>query len=164
MSGAKWKIQTGDIIELIPGHYLFKYVAANDTTEGSTPTTSREKRPRGEESSKGKQLTQSRKRLNRVPEEEAVAKSSNVLPLFLGFIYLYLKLLFSTISGPGLQDMVHCSDEERYTSSEGIRSFVIPKSKLPSTFRLLRVKDLPEWANTNAVSITDVIRVNFLQA
>lgn len=78
MSGAKWKIQTGDVIELIPGHYPFKYVAADDITESSMPTTTREKRPSGEGSSKGKQLAQSRKRVHRVPEEEAVAKNSNV--------------------------------------------------------------------------------------
>lgn len=158
LSGAKWRIQTGDIVELIPGQYLFKYVAANETMEGRMPTTTREKRPSGEESSKGKQPAQSRKRMHRVPEEDALAKISNVRPLFFWFTYLHLKLL--SISGPGLQDMPQPSNQEANTSSEGIRSFQISKNKLPLTFRLLRVKELPDWANTNAVSISDVIQVS----
>ncbi|CAN1319058.1 Tyrosyl-DNA phosphodiesterase 1, partial [Linum perenne] len=49
------------------------------------------------------------------------------------------------------------------TSSNGnveepIRDFRIPEDKLPHTFRLLKVKELPQWANTSAVTITDVIQ------
>ncbi|CAN0913576.1 Tyrosyl-DNA phosphodiesterase 1 [Linum grandiflorum] len=49
------------------------------------------------------------------------------------------------------------------TSSNGnieepIRDFRVPEDKLPHTFRLLKVKDLPQWANTSAVSISDVIQ------
>ncbi|KAH6773794.1 tyrosyl-DNA phosphodiesterase-like protein [Perilla frutescens var. frutescens] len=138
LSGAKWKIHTGDIIELIPGHYLFKYVAANDTTDWRIPTTTREKRPSAEESSEGKQLALNRKRMHTISEEEALATNSN--------------------------DVLQCSNQQPNTSSEGIRNFQISKNKLPLTFRLLRVKELPEWANTNAASINDVIQGNVLVA
>lgn len=47
-----------------------------------------------------------------------------------------------------------------HMDSEAIRHFNIPKDKLPLTYRLLRVKDLPAWANTSSVSIRDVIQVN----
>ncbi|KAJ4838737.1 tyrosyl-DNA phosphodiesterase 1 [Turnera subulata] len=49
-------------------------------------------------------------------------------------------------------------------NEEAIRDFRIPDDKLPSTFRLLRVKELPPWANTSCVSITDVIQGDILVA
>ncbi|KAL3627567.1 tyrosyl-DNA phosphodiesterase 1 [Castilleja foliolosa] len=123
LSGEKWKIHTGDIIELIPGHYFFKYAPVANNTRG--------KRPLDEENSKGKNIICSRKRMQKSPKDE---------------------------------DVVHCDDEEPITSSEGIRRFQVSKDELPLTFRLLRVKELPEWANTNAVSISDVIQGNVLLA
>ncbi|KAL0353227.1 UNVERIFIED_CONTAM: Tyrosyl-DNA phosphodiesterase 1 [Sesamum angustifolium] len=136
LSGEKWKIQAGDVIELIPGHYFFKYVPfANNKLEKFQG--SREKRPLNEESSKGKDLALSRKRMQKIPEEEAVLRNSND----------------ALVDNKGTN-----------TSSEGIRQFQISKDKLPSVFRLLRVKELPEWANTNAVSISDVIQGDVLLA
>ncbi|KAL2244896.1 UNVERIFIED_CONTAM: Tyrosyl-DNA phosphodiesterase 1 [Sesamum indicum] len=135
LSGEKWKIQTGDVIELIPGHYFFKYVPV--TNNKVEKFSSREKRPLNEESSKGKDLALSRKRTQKIPEEEEVLRSSNDV--------------LGDYNGTN-------------TSSEGIRQFQISKDKLPSTFRLLRVKELPEWANTNAVSISDVIQGDVLIA
>ncbi|KAL0363254.1 UNVERIFIED_CONTAM: Tyrosyl-DNA phosphodiesterase 1 [Sesamum calycinum] len=136
LSGEKWKIQTGDVIELIPGHYFFKYVpVANNKLEKFQG--SREKRPLNEESSKGKDLALSRKRMQKIPEEEAVLRNSND----------------ALVDNKGTN-----------TSSEGIRQFQISKDKLPSVFRLLRVKELPEWANRNAVSISDVIQGDVLLA
>ncbi|XP_031397042.1 tyrosyl-DNA phosphodiesterase 1 isoform X1 [Punica granatum] len=41
---------------------------------------------------------------------------------------------------------------------EALRHFNIPKEKLPLTFQLMRVQGLPTWANTSAVSISDVIQ------
>ncbi|KAI3456414.1 hypothetical protein Pfo_013077 [Paulownia fortunei] len=138
LSGEKWKIHTGDVIELIPGHYFFKYVPVTNNTVERFPTTTRDKRPLNEESSKGKDLACGRKRMQKIPEEEALLRNSN--------------------------DVLRCNDQEPNTSSEGIRHFQISKDKLPLTFRLLRVKELPEWANTNAVSISDVIQGNVLLA
>lgn len=45
------------------------------------------------------------------------------------------------------------------TSAEAIRHFHVPNYELPSTFQLLSVKGLPQWANTSCVSINDVIQV-----
>lgn len=47
---------------------------------------------------------------------------------------------------------------------EAIRDFRVSNDKLPSTFRLLRVKELPAWANTSCVSIGDVIQGDILIA
>lgn len=47
----------------------------------------------------------------------------------------------------------NCEDEE------AIRDFGVSEDELALTFRLLRVKELPAWANTSCVSINDVIKV-----
>ncbi|KAM0036624.1 putative phosphodiesterase I [Helianthus debilis subsp. tardiflorus] len=47
---------------------------------------------------------------------------------------------------------------------EAIRNFKPPKDKIPLTFRLMRLKGLQPWANTNSVSIGDVIQGNVFVA
>lgn len=49
--------------------------------------------------------------------------------------------------------------QDKEIFAEAIRSFNPPKDKIPLTFRLMRVKGLQPWANTNSVSIGDVIQV-----
>lgn len=51
------------------------------------------------------------------------------------------------------------SQRSEDSSVEAIRNFHVPNDQIPSTFRLLRVKGLPPWANTSCVSISDVIQV-----
>lgn len=55
--------------------------------------------------------------------------------------------------------MLHNNRQETNSSAEAIRQFRVPKHKLPLTFRLMRVRELPGWANSEAVSISDVIQV-----
>lgn len=55
--------------------------------------------------------------------------------------------------------MLHNNGQETESSVEAIRQFRVPKHKLPLTFKLMRVRELPAWANTEAVSINDVIQV-----
>ncbi|XP_022720583.1 tyrosyl-DNA phosphodiesterase 1 isoform X2 [Durio zibethinus] len=45
---------------------------------------------------------------------------------------------------------------------EAIRNFRVSNDKLSHTFRLLKVQGLPAWANTNSVSIGDVIQGDVL--
>lgn len=136
LSGQKLKIDTGDILELIPGHYFFKYVTvARETNEISTPT--RQKRHLDEaNASCSKDHAFGRKRTRDMSEEEDLLKQSEQ------------------------------GNNGKKTGSylEGIRQFRISNDKIPLTFRLLRVQGLPSWANTNAVSITDVIQGNVLIA
>ncbi|KAJ6767289.1 TYROSYL-DNA PHOSPHODIESTERASE 1 [Salix purpurea] len=47
---------------------------------------------------------------------------------------------------------------------EAIRDFVVSENELGLTFRPLRVKELPAWANTSCVSINDVIKGDILAA
>ncbi|XLU20945.1 hypothetical protein S245_057011, partial [Arachis hypogaea] len=50
------------------------------------------------------------------------------------------------------------SQSGEHNNAEAIRNFHIPSEKIPSTFRLLHVQQLPPWANTSSVAIDDVIQ------
>lgn len=58
-----------------------------------------------------------------------------------------------------IQDKINSGSSVHGSSTEAIRYFSPTNDKLPSTFRLMKVKGLPPWANTNAVSIGDVVQV-----
>ncbi|KAJ8761732.1 hypothetical protein K2173_004541 [Erythroxylum novogranatense] len=66
---------------------------------------------------------------------------------------------------PGANDSKpHINDNGTASSEEAIRNFCVPAEKLPLTFRLMKVKGLPTWANTSCVSIMDVIQGDILVA
>ncbi|KAI3698104.1 hypothetical protein L6452_31216 [Arctium lappa] len=69
LSREKLTIRYGDIIELIPGHHIFKYIAFDGIRKRSSPNT--QKRPLIE-GVQDEQLTQ--KRLRQVSEDEALAR------------------------------------------------------------------------------------------
>nr|XP_009761553.1 PREDICTED: tyrosyl-DNA phosphodiesterase 1-like isoform X2 [Nicotiana sylvestris] len=76
LSGERWKIESGDVIELIPGHYLFKYVSTVPKDE--TSTINKQKRPFSEESITDKGQMHGKKKAREVCQEEASEKG-NVL-------------------------------------------------------------------------------------
>ncbi|XP_031129904.1 tyrosyl-DNA phosphodiesterase 1 [Ipomoea triloba] len=129
LSGERWKIENGDVVELIPGHYYFRYNALRNKNSPN----SRNKRPLVEESNTSKGQAHGWKKTRQVLGEASLVSSKN-------------------------------DGQETESSEEAIRHFVVPKDKLPQTFRLLRVRELPAWANTNAVSIHDVIQGDVLVA
>ncbi|KAI3829368.1 hypothetical protein L1987_03490 [Smallanthus sonchifolius] len=133
LSHEKLTIKDGDIIELIPGHYLFKYKAFNGAKKRDTPDT--QKRPLSE-GAQDDSLAQ--KRLRQVYEDEALARK--------------------------LQSEMNNDIQDKERNVEAICNFKPPKDKIPQTFRLMRVKGLQPWANTNSVSIGDVIQGNVLVA
>ncbi|XP_019169528.1 PREDICTED: tyrosyl-DNA phosphodiesterase 1 [Ipomoea nil] len=129
LSGERWKIENGDVVELIPGHYYFRYNALRNENSPN----SRNKRPLIEESNTSNGQAHGRKKTREVLGEASLVCSKN-------------------------------DGQETESSEEAIRHFVVPKDKLPQTFRLLRVRELPAWANTNAVSIHDIIQGDVLVA
>ncbi|XP_055826134.1 tyrosyl-DNA phosphodiesterase 1 [Solanum dulcamara] len=133
LSGDRWKIGSGDVIELIPGHYLFKYVSTAPKDE--TSPGNKQKRPFSDESIIDKGQMHGKKKAREVCQEEA----SEMI-------------------------MLHNNGQETNSSAEAIRQFRVPKHKLPLTFRLMRVRELPGWTNSEAVSISDVIQGNVLVA
>ncbi|KAK3035085.1 hypothetical protein RJ639_032587 [Escallonia herrerae] len=136
LSREKLTIKYGDVIELIPGHHFFKYVAL--VSKESAPSPSEQKRPcpEGSKLKEGESLGQ--KKARQMSEDEAFARN-----------------LQAKLSG---DTPVHKS------SSEANDQVTLPNDKLPLSFQLLRVHGLPAWANTNAVSIGDVIQGNVLIA
>ncbi|MFS7905158.1 putative phosphodiesterase I [Helianthus anomalus] len=133
LSREKLTIKDGDIIELIPGHYLFKYKAFNGVKKRYSPN--KQKRPLIE-GLQDESLAQKRSR--QVEEDEALARK--------------------------LQSEMNDDIQDKEISVEAIRNFKPPKDKIPLTFRLMRVKGLQPWANTNSVSIGDVIQGNVFVA
>ncbi|KAI9123418.1 hypothetical protein K1719_004718 [Acacia pycnantha] len=141
----KATISAGDIIELIPGHHLYKYEVLGGEKKGSSVNT-------------GKRYSSGGRKGNEVSSgNEGSGRNSEAL-----------------------QNRVETHDQERGrnalshkfsssqsiedTSAEAIRHFHVPNYELPSTFRLLSVKGLPQWANTSCVSINDVIQGDILVA
>ncbi|OVA11144.1 Tyrosyl-DNA phosphodiesterase [Macleaya cordata] len=149
---------SGDIVELIPGHHFFKYV----TSAGEKNTSSSECHKRFStddmKPSEGETLKLKRKR--QINEDEALARA--------------LQAGLTNNSSIRESDMgaesSGCSRNQVETSlafhdgSGTIRNFDVPKNKISSVFRLLRVQGLPSWANSSSVSIGDVIQGNVLMA
>ncbi|KAL6992720.1 hypothetical protein U1Q18_010834 [Sarracenia purpurea var. burkii] len=130
------KIKHGDIIELIPGNYFFKYLALAAEKNSSSP--SKRKRASKESSQLNEGEMQIVKMKKQVSDDEVLARN--------------------------LQAELYDDSAARDSSLEAIRHFNVPNEKLASTFRLLRVQGLPTWANTSSVSIGDVIQGNVLIA
>ncbi|KAK8501921.1 hypothetical protein V6N13_023299 [Hibiscus sabdariffa] len=124
-------ISNGDIMELIPGHHLFKYVSSS---------TGEKKRSFNEANNNGESPKLAAKKMrNQGPKDEAN-------------------------SGIQLKAEENDSSNKEQNSVEAIRGFQVSNDNLPHTFRLLKVQGLPAWANTNSVSIGDVIEGDVLLA
>ncbi|EXB31386.1 Tyrosyl-DNA phosphodiesterase 1 [Morus notabilis] len=138
-------IRNGDVIELIPGHYMFKYVIS-DTEKSSSG--------HGREADEGNAAS-SRKRLRQTSEAKVSSSNSKIIELEKN----------SRVEGSNsMAENSRNSLSKKDSSEEAIRHFHVSPDKLALTFRLLRVQGLPQWANTSCVSIEDVIQGDILFA
>ncbi|VVB14553.1 unnamed protein product [Arabis nemorensis] len=113
-----------------------------------------------------------RKKVN--PREEVSVTNDDVIELIPGHHFFKLVLLPCENNGEnqrGSHERAAKKARKAETQGDGgdddveaIRRFVPPNEKLPSTFRLLNVNGLPDWANTSCVSITDVIEGDVVAA
>jgi tyrosyl-DNA phosphodiesterase-1 len=87
------------------------------------------------------------------PSEEVSVCNDDLIELIPGHHFFKLVLL----NGRAAKKARKAEDDV-----EAIRRFCPPNEKLPSTFRLLSVDALPDWANTSCVSINDVIEVSLM--
>ncbi|KAF7840668.1 tyrosyl-DNA phosphodiesterase 1 isoform X1 [Senna tora] len=140
-SREKASISNGDIIELIPGHHLFKYEALGG--EKKVSSVNNRKRSSGD----GRECTQVSSG-NKASGRNCEVKIETC----------------NQERGRNLVTHTSRSQSSEDTSAEAIRHFHVPNYKIPSTFRLLHVKGLPPWANTSCVSINDVIQGDILVA
>ncbi|GAB2298826.1 hypothetical protein Dimus_032903 [Dionaea muscipula] len=142
-------IRNGDIFELVPGEYFFRY----EINKQNSLPTNKENETRNEWSNVGV----SKKRKVPEPGNDAVTGS----------------LQTDQKNGSKQQEVssiIHfgSSQSKRQNVSdnleEAICQFNVTREKLPLTFQLMRVQGLPPWANTSSVSIGDVIKGNVLFA
>ncbi|KAG9454151.1 hypothetical protein H6P81_007055 [Aristolochia fimbriata] len=137
----KATILHGDMIEMIPGSFIYKYKILESEKHGSTEKLSEEQT-----------LTLKRKR--QILDDEALALS--------------LQESFWTNNDAPLTARGDSSHPDGISAPcdqlEPIRHFNVPKEKIPLTFRLMRVQGIPTWTNTSSVSIGDIIQGNVLMA
>ncbi|GMH15800.1 hypothetical protein Nepgr_017641 [Nepenthes gracilis] len=148
----KVTINNGDIVELIPGQYIFKYVTLID--ENYPALSYKETADYNKVTNSGF----SKKRPRPEYDQKSQMRSLQVEPNYKSS----LQASFSIIqdSGTSQSNRQHISNNVE----EVICQFKFSNEKLPLTFRLMRVQGLPAWANTSSVSIEDVIQGNVLVA
>ncbi|KAF8410690.1 hypothetical protein HHK36_003223 [Tetracentron sinense] len=154
----KATVAHGDILELIPGHYFFKYVML----VGEKHTSSLDIRgsPLNEGGRIGKEEMLSLKRKRQVLEDEAFARTLQAEQEDNSLVQESSFVTEGSDYSRSQMDTLSASCE----GLEAIRHFRVPKDKLPLTFRLLRVQGLPAWANSSSVSIGDIIQGNVIVA
>lgn len=81
LSGEKCTIGNGDVLEMIPGHYIFKYLIAKNME-----SSSKQKRPLNKESNSGKDQAYSSKKTRNICEDTLVRK---VQPFLFSFMLKY---------------------------------------------------------------------------
>lgn len=112
----------GDIIELIPGDHLFKFVTRGGHKNAPSLGNDEPSRKRSRQTE---------------PQEQGTAVEV---------------------------ESSRQSQSKSESTEKAIQHFHVPHDKLSSTFRLLRVNGLPDWANTSCLSIGDVIQGDVLIA
>ncbi|XP_010420173.1 PREDICTED: tyrosyl-DNA phosphodiesterase 1-like isoform X2 [Camelina sativa] len=99
------------------------------------------------------------------PREEVLVSNDDLIELIPGHHFFKLVLLPAENRGSHERAAKKARKDDAHDDDvEAIRRFVPPNEKLPSTFRLLSVNGLPDWANTSCVSINDVIEGDVVAA
>ncbi|CAG7879349.1 unnamed protein product [Brassica rapa] len=102
-----------------------------------------------------------RKKVN--PRGEVSLANDDLIELIPGHHFFKLVLL-PRESERGSYETAAKKARKEGDDVEAIRSFCPDSEKLPSTFRLLSVDGLPDWANTSCVSINDVVEGDVVAA
>ncbi|XP_020256588.1 tyrosyl-DNA phosphodiesterase 1 isoform X2 [Asparagus officinalis] len=151
----KCPITHGDILELIPGNHLFKYVIEGRHHESSSTSNLCL-------SNKGKRCIEDEplaiKRNRQFHEDEAIART---LQNEQAISKIHDNTSAITRYGGSQSDT---AIDLASGSVESIRDFHIPKDRLDLTFQLMRVQGLPAWVNSSSVAIDDVIQGSVLVA
>ncbi|CAA7394486.1 unnamed protein product [Spirodela intermedia] len=169
-SGSKASLVNGDVLELLPGCYFYKY-----SSEGC-PESASSSRADAWCSQTGKVCQEEgawqHKRKRHILEDDSPVRT------LLGNGFLVYPLDYAIQDSTSLKQLdgsslarscrdVHSESSKGFPSRDGlqaIRRFRVSKENLPSVFRLLRVKDIPSWANSSAVGLQDVFQGNVLFA
>ncbi|KAF8669111.1 hypothetical protein HU200_051435 [Digitaria exilis] len=148
----KTKITHDDVLELIPGDYLMKYIDKTDECKSSTPSGScgvKGKRHSEEDSA-------AVKRNRQIMEDETLAR------ILQESIAEESTVVFDIASSQTSSLLDSAGSSKR---SNGRMHSVGPSNDVPSlTFRLMRVQGLQPWANSSSVTVQDVIQGDVLLA
>ncbi|GAB2231535.1 hypothetical protein Drorol1_Dr00010543 [Drosera rotundifolia] len=139
--GERSTIRSGEIVELIPGEYIFRYETNNKKSILAHKDI--------ENINHGTNPDVNKKRTSPECDKKAAVGS--------------LQQAVSTI----VQDSDSCNPKRRNVCNnleETVSQFNFTRDQLPLTFRLMRVQGLPAWTNTSSVSISDVIKGDVLFA
>lgn len=149
-TGDKTTIKNGDVVELIPGKHYFKYVTL--CNQRNSDAISKANKEVGEHTSLG---------IGRKRAREDLISGASVGPSTqLHGIGRKVEEFVNNVSVESKKQ--NCSNSRN--SEEALRHFHVSDDRLPSTFRLMKVRGLPEWANTSCVSIDDVMEGDVLVA
>ncbi|KAL8143841.1 hypothetical protein V2J09_016873 [Rumex salicifolius] len=143
-------VKDGDVIELIPGQYFFKYLSLVDMKK--SPPVNKLAVKNSEHIHIAKEI--GKKRIQREFEEEVVINEADST-----FKEQHLAI-YRSGSSQSKKHIASSTNNYEHTLSH----FHVSSEELPSTFRLLNVQGLPRWANTSCVSIADVIQGDVLVA
>ncbi|CAO2842603.1 unnamed protein product [Amaranthus hypochondriacus] len=148
-SGEIATLKNGDVLELIPGSHYFKYVALcsqrnSGVSKGNTGGY--------ENLDVGVGRKRAREDLSsQVSVEHSMVEHGSGRQV-----------------KPSINNANAVSKEQSLSVSKNIEEqlghFHVADDKLPLTFRLMKVRGLPEWTNTSCVSIDDVIEGDVLVA
>ncbi|XP_073005062.1 tyrosyl-DNA phosphodiesterase 1 isoform X1 [Typha latifolia] len=146
-SQEKVMIVNGDVMELIPGTYLFKYATIGDEHAFSSTTDSSSSR-KGKRH--GEEVGLSTKRNRQILEDEAFART-------LQDNLARHSTATSILSSGSQLATTNILDSSKM---EAMQHFNVTRDELPLIFRLMQVQGLPTWANSSSVTIQDVIEGN----
>ncbi|KAL9236902.1 hypothetical protein vseg_011516 [Gypsophila vaccaria] len=152
-SGEKATIKVGDVVELIPGSYHFKYQALVDGRNSDMLSKG---------SGGNRQQANVENGKKRLREE---LNSGTSMDHSMG-----LNKSDKKVKGAAseMKKNPHDESEQRNliskSTEEALGDFHVPDDKVPLTFRLMKVRGLPGWANTSCVSIDDVVKGDVLVA
>ncbi|XP_021766943.1 tyrosyl-DNA phosphodiesterase 1-like isoform X1 [Chenopodium quinoa] len=149
-SGEKASVNYGDILELIPGSHYFKYVALSN--QRNTDAVSKGIKGARERTNLGDGRKRAREDLN-------FGASAGHLTLQ----HRIGRNVKENIDNVSVESNRQNHSVSRNTE-EALRDFHVSNDSLPSTFRLMKVQGLPEWANTSCVSIDNVIEGDVIVA
>ncbi|MQM11219.1 hypothetical protein Taro_044118 [Colocasia esculenta] len=150
-SRSKASVINGDVLELIPGRYFFRYVS-QDSEKHTSPSNTDET---GNVPEDNETLKVKRKR--HILEDETLMR-----PLQEKDNSKRVGSSLVTGCSDGLPDSNKAVSS--HNGEEVLRHFSVSEDALPSIFRLLRVKGIDSWANSSAVGLNDVIQGNVLVA
>ncbi|KAJ3670391.1 hypothetical protein LUZ60_010715 [Juncus effusus] len=139
-SSEKSLIKNGDILELIPGSHLFKYVEIEERNSFQMNKIINSCKKEKRQSESNNDETES-KRNKQIIQDEALAR----------------ELQKMEDGNEALVDFRVSKNSQKIEDGNELNNFRVTKDLIPEIFRLIKVQSLPSSANSSSVTIQDII-------